>query len=96
MRIVLLAHPRFLDSQSMPRFAGMIQEGMTARGHDVEVWSPAAVFHHLPADSRLRKWLGYVDQYLVFSARLLPRVDASSRTTPCSSSPTRRWALGSR
>ena len=81
MKIVLLVHPSFLDSRSMTRFAGMIEEGMTARGHDVEVWSASAVVHRLPANPGLRKWLGYVDQYLIFSARLLPRVARQSDDT---------------
>ena len=65
MNIVFFVHPGFLDSQSMPRFAAMLADGMTERGHTVEVWSPRPIFYRLPL-KKFRKWMGYLDQYLVF------------------------------
>ncbi|CAM4121944.1 Glycosyltransferase involved in cell wall bisynthesis [Pedobacter westerhofensis] len=65
MKIVFFAHPLFLGSQSMPRFVNMLAEGMERRGHRVEVWSPEALFSNIPV-KKLRKWFGYMDQYLVF------------------------------
>jgi glycosyltransferase involved in cell wall biosynthesis len=66
MRLVLLCHPSFLPSQSMPRFAGMLKSAFEARGHHVEVWSPQPkVFNWVPR-GRFSKWAGYVDQYLLF------------------------------
>lgn len=51
----------------MPRFSNMIVEGMTRRGHQVESWSPPRIFglfaKELPI---LQKWLGYIDQFLIF------------------------------
>lgn len=66
MRIVLFAHPSFLPSQSMPRFARMLQKAYQERGHEVDVWSPKAVVHAWFPEGRLSKWAGYVDQYLLF------------------------------
>jgi len=65
MKIVFFAHPSFLGSQSMPRFVSMLAEGMQRRGHEVEVWSPEALFSNIPL-KKLKKWFGYMDQYLVF------------------------------
>jgi glycosyltransferase involved in cell wall biosynthesis len=65
MKIVFFAHPLFLGSQSMPRFVNMLADGMERRGHEVEVWSPEAYFSNIPVKG-LKKWLGYMDQYLVF------------------------------
>lgn len=65
MRIVLFTHPDFLGSQSMPRYANMLLNGMQERGHEVVVWTPKARFYKLPLKS-LKKWLGYIDQYFVF------------------------------
>lgn len=66
MNIVLFSHPAFMSSQSMPRFARMLQEAYLARGHSVQVWSPQArVYNWVPA-GRLTKWAGYVDQYILF------------------------------
>ncbi|MEJ7738054.1 MAG: glycosyltransferase family 1 protein [Chitinophagaceae bacterium] len=61
----------------MPRFARMLAEGMNKRGHSVKTWSPQPLFFRLPLPRRLRKWLGYLDQYLIF-----PRV-VKSRLKQC-------------
>jgi glycosyltransferase involved in cell wall biosynthesis len=66
MKVVLFAHPTFLRSQSMPRFAKMLHDGYQARGHQVQVWAPQARVYHWVPDGRLSKWAGYVDQYLLF------------------------------
>lgn len=66
MRLVIFSHPDFLGSQSMPRYAKMIYDGMKLRGHEVEIWSPIAFFYLLPFHS-VKKWLGYIDQYILFS-----------------------------
>lgn len=70
MNLVFLAHPSFLDQQSMPRFARMLAEGMSSRGHNVEILSPKAGFFNLHSHATLKKWLGYVDQYIVFPRAL--------------------------
>jgi glycosyltransferase involved in cell wall biosynthesis len=66
MNIVLFSHPAFLNSQSMPRFARMLEEAYRARGHQVEVWSPQAKMYALLPKGRLSKWAGYIDQYILF------------------------------
>jgi len=66
MNLVFLAHPSFLGQQSMPRFARMLADGMSKRGHLVDTWSPTARFYKIGFGQTLRKWLGYVDQYIVF------------------------------
>lgn len=66
MNIVFFTHPSFQSHQSMPRFASMLADGMTKRGHNVTVWAPKARFRNLPVPSFLKKWFGYIDQYVVF------------------------------
>lgn len=66
MRIVFFNHPTFLGSQSMPRFAHMLTEGMRARGHEVESWLPKPGFFRLPAPQGMKKWLGYIDRFILF------------------------------
>jgi len=70
MKLVFLAHPSFLGQQSMPRFAKMLADGMMKRGHSVELWSPTARFYKIGSGQTLRKWLGYVDQYIVFPSEV--------------------------
>jgi glycosyltransferase involved in cell wall biosynthesis len=76
MKIALFTHPPFLGSASMPRFAGFIEAGMRARGHKVSVWTPEARAWRLPAPASLKKWLGYVDQYLIFPVQIRRRLKA--------------------
>lgn len=66
MNIVLFSHPAFLNSQSMPRFARMLEQAYLVRGHQVQMWSPQAKLYALIPQGRLSKWAGYVDQYLLF------------------------------
>lgn len=58
----------------MPRFASMIQQGMQARGHTVESWSAAPFFYPLPFGQRLKKWLGYIDQFIIFPLQVRARL----------------------
>jgi len=81
LNLVLVCHPTFLPSQSMPRFAQMLKQAYEARGHNVEIWSPQArVFNWVPR-SRLSKWAGYVDQYLLFPITMRKALHRTPRTT---------------
>ena len=66
MHIVQFVHPDFLNSKSMPRFAQMIAEGMRARGHLVDIWTARPLAYSVPAPAWLKKWLGYIDQFIFF------------------------------
>lgn len=66
MHIVQFVHPDFLNSKSMPRFAQMIAEGMRARGHFVDIWTAKPLAYSVPVPARLKKWLGYIDQFVIF------------------------------
>jgi glycosyltransferase involved in cell wall biosynthesis len=79
MKIILFTHPSFLGSQSMPRYADMLVQGMKERGHEVQVWTPKARFYKLPLTQSLKKWLGYIDQYLVFPVEVKFRLRDCSK-----------------
>ncbi|PVY38672.1 glycosyltransferase [Pontibacter virosus] len=81
MRIVFFSHPAFIGSQSMPRFTRMLAVGMEQRGHDIEVWSPKPMFYRIPVPASMRKWLGYIDQYVVFPVLLRHRLIKCSPET---------------
>jgi glycosyltransferase involved in cell wall biosynthesis len=81
MKIVLFTHPLFLDHQSMPRYANMLKQGMEARGHEVIVWSPKARFYKVPLTNTLKKWLNYVDQYVVFPLEVRIKLYKQSKDT---------------
>ena len=65
----------------MPRFARMLAEGMSARGHQVEIRTPQARFVLLPLPKSSRKWLGYVDQYLVFPSQIRSKLKQDAADT---------------
>jgi len=66
MNIVLFSHPNFMQSQSMPRFAGMLQNAYCSLGHQVQIWSPQAKLYPYFSAGKLSKWAGYIDQYVLF------------------------------
>ncbi len=68
MQVVIFTHPDFFSSQSMPKFAKLIVDGMGSRGHHVDIWQAKSWFSRLPFPPSLKKWLGYIDQYVVFPA----------------------------
>jgi glycosyltransferase involved in cell wall biosynthesis len=71
MRLVLLTHPSSFGIKSIPRFAAMIKRGMADRGHKVDAWTSQPRFARLPVGTPfLRKWLGYVDQFLLYPKKL--------------------------
>jgi glycosyltransferase involved in cell wall biosynthesis len=81
MKIILFTHPTFLDHQSMPRYANMLLNGMQERGHQVEVWSPRALFYKLSFINSLKKWLGYIDQYVVFPIEVKLKLGSCAKDT---------------
>ena len=39
---------------------------MAKKGHDVTVWRPKSFFNILPLGQSVKKYLGYIDQYIIF------------------------------
>jgi glycosyltransferase involved in cell wall biosynthesis len=80
MNIVIFSNPDFFGSQkrpqfsSMPRYTNMIVDGMAERGHHVTLWSPKSTFFELPFKGVIKKWMGYIDQYVVFPADVRRRL----------------------
>src|SRR5688572_1117129 len=81
MNIVFFTHPDFLGHVSMPRFSGMLEEGMKKRGHKVTAWSPQPRFFHPALPGMMKKWLGYIDQYVVFPIEVRARLKKSPKNT---------------
>jgi glycosyltransferase involved in cell wall biosynthesis len=44
----------------------MLSEGMGKRGHQVEIWKPEPFFYNFPIPRIFKKWMGYIDQFIVF------------------------------
>lgn len=73
MKIVFLTHPDFFNSRSISIYTTMLSEGMSERGHVVEVLSAKTVLSSVVKSILLKKWLGYFDQYLIFRFQLFKK-----------------------
>ena len=69
MRLLLVGNYELGDAKSMPRFGEMMRREMAARGHEVRLLRPKAVVGRLAGGSA-GKYMGYVDQYVIFPAWL--------------------------
>lgn len=65
----------------MPRFANMLVEGMRSKGHSVQIWSPNPKFYNLPFPNSIKKWLGYIDQYIVFPLQVKKKLASCPNNT---------------
>lgn len=81
MKIVFLTHPDYLNYQSIPRFTRMLAIGMKERGHLVEVWSPKSLFYKLSPIRSMGKWLGYIDQYIIFPLEVINKLKRIEKNT---------------
>ena len=70
MKLILFAHPRHLGSTSMALFSEFIYSAATNRNCEVEIWTPSDCLYRLPAPSGIKKWLGYLDQYVIFPFKI--------------------------
>jgi len=81
LKIVFFTHPAFIGSQSMSRYAALLNEGMKRRGHKVELWYPQPGFFQLPFPPAIKKWFGYIDQYIIFPIQVRRRLKNYSSDT---------------
>lgn len=81
MKIIIFKHPTFSTSQSMPRFAQMIFDAMDERGYLPEFWTATPLVSKIPAPPKLKKWLGYIDQFIIFPLQIRWRLQRVSENT---------------
>lgn len=81
MNIIFFAHPDFLKLQSQSKFTQMLMGGMNERGHRVQLWKPKPVAIKLPVPAAAKKWLGYVDQYIIFPRWIKKQLKSTPQNT---------------
>lgn len=81
MNIIIFTHPSFLVSKSMPKYAVWLANGMRERGHQVEIWTPKPLFYNIPGHHSIKKWLGYIDQYIIFPITVSGKLKNTSEKT---------------
>lgn len=67
----------------MLRYAAMLLEQLALRGHQTEIIQPQPVFGKLVSQPTMRKWLGYIDKYLLFPRKLRSRSQAFDLVHVC-------------
>jgi glycosyltransferase involved in cell wall biosynthesis len=65
----------------MPRFTKMLSSGMQKRGHSIEIWYPKPAFYNLLGVVSLKKWLGYIDQFVIFPLQVKKRLKSCDKDT---------------
>jgi glycosyltransferase involved in cell wall biosynthesis len=70
MRILLVGNYALDHQTSMLRYSEMLQTQLSGRGHVAELIRPAPLFGRLSGRRTLRKWLGYLDKFLIFPWQL--------------------------
>ena len=71
MEILLLRHYPLVEGPSMGSFALQIATGLRARGHCVrEITAPLLLGRLARRQRTLAKWLGYIDQFVLFRLQL--------------------------
>jgi glycosyltransferase involved in cell wall biosynthesis len=73
MRILLVGNYPLDNQTSMLRYAEMLCRQLALRGHQIEMIQPQSIVGNLVSQRALRKWLGYVDKYIFFPAKLRSR-----------------------
>lgn len=75
MKILLVGNYEPSGQKSMQRFAGLLESGFKAAGHETRIIRPPVVAGALPARGVAAKWLGYLDEFIVFPKRLMKAVE---------------------
>ena len=65
----------------MPRYANMLAEGMRKKNHKVEIWTAKRYFHKIPTPASMKKWLGYIDQFILFPLEVKMKLFRCSSNT---------------
>ncbi len=81
MNLLLLRHYPPSEGPSMRAFADQIVSGLQTRGHSVQQLTAPVIFGcFLPNSHHLAKWLGYIDQFVIFPIYLSIFIRFYSRT----------------
>jgi glycosyltransferase involved in cell wall biosynthesis len=72
--VVLLGHYRPVEGRSMAGYRQLVEQGLRQRGYWVKsITAPRLLSRLVSTESRATKWLGYLDQLLIFPPLLLLR-----------------------
>ncbi|GAB4216265.1 MAG: hypothetical protein OHK0012_18180 [Synechococcales cyanobacterium] len=70
MKVLLLGNYLPDGQESMQRFTHMLDQALRDKGIPVSQLQPPVVWGSLPAPAALKKWLGYIDKFILFPQQL--------------------------
>lgn len=70
MKVLLIGNYLLDQQESMQRFANMLETGLNNAGHEVRLIRPKPFFGRGISINGLRKWLGYIDKFVLFPRHL--------------------------
>ncbi|MDB5021037.1 MAG: mannosyl transferase [Pedobacter sp.] len=65
----------------MDNFTKMLFVGMQNKGHNVQIWQPKPIFSKLPFGLIGKKWMGYLDSFIIFPFVAKVRIRKCKRKT---------------
>ncbi|MEJ8849149.1 glycosyltransferase family 1 protein [Variovorax rhizosphaerae] len=74
MKVLLIGNLPADGQTSMLLFQAVVQREVTRLGHDVRLVTPTPWVQRLPWPQRLRKWVGYIDKFVLFPFTLKQHV----------------------
>ncbi|MDO6519617.1 glycosyltransferase [Zobellia uliginosa] len=66
MTIIFLTHHENFKGYSMTRYTEFLKEGMQTKGYNSEIWNPKPYLSKAIFPESLKKWLTYIDQFILF------------------------------
>jgi glycosyltransferase involved in cell wall biosynthesis len=81
MKIILFNHPSFSESMSITKYTHMIARSMQKKGHEVQIWTAPPVLTKLRWPDLLKKYIGYIDQFLFFPILMNLRIRRLEKDT---------------
>lgn len=71
MKIIFLTHHEHFRGYSMKRYCSFLSDGLQSKGHETKIVSPKAILSKDGMPKEIKKWLRYIDSFVLFPLWLL-------------------------
>ena len=66
MKIIFLTHHEHFRGYSMKRYCSFLSDGLQSKGYETKIVSPKAILSKDGMPKKIKKWLRYIDSFLLF------------------------------
>ena len=81
MKIIFLTHHEHFRGYSMKRYCSFLSEGLRSKGHETKIVSPKAILSKDGMPKKMKKWLRYIDSFILFPLWLLVKSNRLPKNT---------------